>query len=412
MSIPLSNIQQDPREKLAHDLGFSIYPKDMSADPFLDYIISESPGPRSEEEFLSLVSWIVTYFTKPSQINPAVNTSQGTFSPSISNTQTLESCIKELCDSQELYFSDMMFNTDIRKEYIKDVVLLILGLWTAMKSNFVSLRGGHRPVFLAYHLRHSGTASPVAGATIQEPVDKTLHRLIQGSGLVPGCSEESSLASIQDLALSSDPNVYFPIDFIESLCIPSTALNASKLYSLAGVRIHWTNNISRHLLLSQHAGVYYLELFALPCMLQGGGEKILEKTGIPRQYIAEIQETYANIFNPSSSSIVHDWLGRPLGAYWWCWCLSCSSKRLAKREMGRRKHGSRARGLQGTKTIPFDPYIRELMQRNPVGWDQTLFPHLWKRIVALDTHLQNAKPWNLWVLFRDRREKLPFWTLL
>lgn len=43
MSISLSNIQQGPREKLIHDLGFSVYSKDMAVDLFLDYVISESP---------------------------------------------------------------------------------------------------------------------------------------------------------------------------------------------------------------------------------------------------------------------------------------------------------------------------------------------------------------------------------
>jgi magnesium-transporting ATPase (P-type) len=45
-------------------------------------------------------------------------------------------------------------------------------------------------------------------------------------------------------------------------------------------------------------------------------------------------------------------------------------------------------------------------------WDQMTFPHLWTRILHLEHALQNAKPWSFWVLFRDRREKLPFWTFL
>lgn len=401
---------QNVRIKLAQDLGYSEYPNDKSADPYLDYIISESPGPRPDEEFLRLFSRIVTYFSG------SLGTSSGTSSPSTStssiastNARTLKACIDELCSSQELYFSDTKSDFETRSKHVRDSVFLILGLWTAMKSNFVSLRGQRRQIILSYYVKKG---VPVDQSD-QEPLEETLQGLIRGSSLIPSFSEDQSpLLSLQNLKARSDPNVYFPIDFIESLCIQSTALNASKLYSLAGVRIHWTNNISRHLLLSLHAGTYYLELFALPCILQGGCERTLEKTGIPRRYMTEVQESYANLFSPSTPSIVHQWLGKLIGIHWWCFCLSCCSRRLVNREIDYRKHGCEARGFQRANRIPFDSKLVKLMKENAVGWDQTSFPHLWSRIVTLETHLQNAKPWNFWVLFRDRREKLPFWTFL
>ena len=250
------------------------------------------------------------------------------------------SLIQKLCSSQELYFLDMTSDPGLREECIKNAVLLVVGICTAMKSYFVSLQGSHRPIFLSYHLKNGGSTD----TAVQEPIGETLPSLIRGSGMIPGCSEDKTLSPIQDIATTPDPNAYFPIDFIESLYIPSTALNASKLHSLAGVRIHWTDNISRHLLLSQHAGIYYLELFTLPCMLQGGGERTLANSGIPKQYMSEIQQSYANLFNPTSSSITHEWLGRPLGVRWWCWCLSCTSERLARRELRRRKRTSKNTG--------------------------------------------------------------------
>jgi hypothetical protein len=61
----------------------------------------------------------------------------------------------------------------------------------------------------------------------------------------------------------------------------------------------------------------------------------------------------------------------------------------------------------------FDPLLLELMSNpEPENWDHELFVHLWPRIDALDEHLQGAKPWNFWVLFRDRRDTLQFWTFL
>jgi hypothetical protein len=46
----------------------------------------------------------------------------------------------------------------------------------------------------------------------------------------------------------------------------------------------------------------------------------------------------------------------------------------------------------------------------PSDWVQDLFPCLWPRIVVLEEHLHMAKPWSIWILFRDRRDTLQFWT--
>ena len=67
---------------------------------------------------------------------------------------------------------------------------------------------------------------------------------------------------------------------------------------------------------------------------------------------------------------------------------------------------------QRTHDIEYDPLLVELMSSEPSDWTPDMFPHLWARIVILEEHLEEAKPWSVWVLFRDRRDTLQFWTFL
>ena len=64
------------------------------------------------------------------------------------------------------------------------------------------------------------------------------------------------------------------------------------------------------------------------------------------------------------------------------------------------------------KALYFDPTLWSVSTSDREDWDHMIFPLLWSRILKLELALQNAKPWNFWVLFRDRPEKLPFWTFL
>jgi len=60
----------------------------------------------------------------------------------------------------------------------------------------------------------------------------------------------------------------------------------------------------------------------------------------------------------------------------------------------------------------FDGHIKHLIEREPIDWSVDEFPRFWPRILALDKCLQEARPWNFWVLFRDRRDTLQYWTFL
>jgi len=304
-----------------------------------------------------------------------------------------------------------------------DTVLLILGIWTLMQTYFVPQRGGHRRILIAY-CRHQNKEYSTSDA-----LGETLPGLLGGSGLLPSPAENSPVneerlqpGEARELELMSGSDSPFALhstlDSVESLYIETTALNAFKLANLGGVRILWTNNISRHLLLSKHAQKHYLELFAIPCALQGGAERVFRDIGISGDLMDEILASYSNLFNPRKCSFLHRYAGSLVGLRFWCWCLYCSSRRMRDREI--KKLGARpsrsnmeAEVRLRDSTYPrYDPALKSLMEADPSWWDQTEFENLWPRLVALDAHLATAKPWNFWVIFRDRRDTVQFWTFL
>ena len=52
------------------------------------------------------------------------------------------------------------------------------------------------------------------------------------------------------------------------------------------------------------------------------------------------------------------------------------------------------------------------MKKDATQWSQTEYAQLWPRIMALDAHLWQTKPWSFSVLFRDRRNTIQYWTFL
>jgi hypothetical protein len=211
------------------------------------------------------------------------------------------------------------------------------------------------------------------------------------------------------------PVFYSQSDQLESLTIKHTVLNAHTLSSLGGVQIFWTLNLSRHLLLSRFRGQYILEIFALPCLLKGCS-KSLQAAGVSADLTQEIQESYSVLFNLRGTRVIHRRFGGIVGLGRWCWCRSCALRRLSIRELGAHKRNSLATRPRTSKSghkPEYDPILEDLMDNpDPQDWSYELFPHLWARITALEEHLVTAKPWNFWVLFRDRRDTLQFWTFL
>ncbi len=192
-------------------------------------------------------------------------------------------------------------------------------------------------------------------------------------------------------------------------------LNAFQLVNLGAVRILWTNKISRHLLLSNHAQKVYLELFAMPSVCDGAPASVLKCAGIPIDLMDEIRQSYANLFNPQSRSKMHVYFGSLVGLRFWCRCLSCSSRRISDAQLKQLESESfKSEDIMLTDSISpgYDAYLGTLMRSEAQNWNHTVFKQFWPRVLALDAHLSNSKPWNFWVIFRDRRDSVQFWTFL
>lgn len=288
-----------------------------------------------------------------------------------------------------------------------------------MQSYFVPPRGNNRRVLLAYCLSNGKDYSETL------PLNENLSDLLGKSGLLRGIPENRVVRKDEPSEHTSSRessnratlpfSLHSSLDSVESLSIKASKLNAFKLSTFAAVQILWTNNISRHLLLSKHTQKYYLELFVLPCALQGGAQSVLQDIGVPGDLIDEIQESYANLFNPGHPSFLHRHAGTFICLRLWCWCLHCSSRRLRDREIRKLKaktHGGKKSPSRELIRPAYDPVLKSLMERDPSDWDQLEFNYLWPRIVALESHLQEARPWSFWVIFRDRRDTVQYWTFL
>lgn len=206
------------------------------------------------------------------------------------------------------------------------------------------------------------------------------------------------------------------MDSLESLSIKATRLNAFTLNELGAVEISWTANISRHMLLSRHGGRHILEVFALPCALNATS---LTSTavGISPELVQEILDSYCILFSAWPGLPMHARIGRWFGIRKLCWCWSCSAHCYKTRVIHnyRRSCGGKSRKTNRMRGSDyhseFDPLLAKLMNDTEASdWTQDLFPFLWSRVTELEEHLQEAKPWSIWILFRDRRDTLQFWT--
>lgn len=292
-----------------------------------------------------------------------------------------------------------------------------MGTWLLSQSYFVPSHQDQRRIVYAYCRSTDNDYSE------SNALDQSIGTLISESGLLPSQGEGvgtsydniSSLQVINDTEVSEAFALHSYADLLESLSIDSKRLNATNLSTYSHIEIAWTQNISRHMLLSKRAESYYLEIFALPCALQGGAEKVLSSVGISTDLIDEIECSYATLFNPSSESTLHKTLAWVIGLHQWCRCLYCTAYRFRKHTLETLQGVKRRRQRSSLETgyrMTYDNQIRVLMERKASKWNQTEFSSLWPRILVLDAHLQRARPWNFWVLFRDRRDTVQYWTFL
>jgi hypothetical protein len=403
-------------------LRFALNLKDTAAETssfeaYLDYLESSWPGRGSKQNFLRLFADVVNHFSSRSV---AVNNTNGSIS-------SIQQYIDELVASPDhYYFPDTLPGSPSRATSVKEIVLLVLGTWLLMQSYFVPMRRNQRCIVLACCLGHKRPYSEPEGLAL------SLADLVAQSELLPSAyevtgSDEGGSGSGPGACASDDDNLTTPFQLhssmglLESLSISPRRLNAVKLSSLGRVEFVWTANISRHLLLSRHGERYSLELFALPCALQSGADNLLVNMGIlSAELVDEIDASYATLFRPVKASRVHRLLAKALGLRYWCWCLDCASHRLQRQVLAPLKvPQDDKRGLarhKTTTTYPFklDARLGMLMQRDASQWqwDRTEFRQLWPRILALDAHLEQTKPWSFWVIFRDRRDTVQYWTFL
>lgn len=466
------------RIALAHSLGFTDYPTNSIAAPYLNYIENRRRGLGTLDDYLDLFRRVVQHFQEPAQIPRQQNTSS--LSPTLqtafaSQTQSvyppnIRTFISTLSlSATEPLFASAPLASTLRDEFVADTVMYMLGVWTMMLGCFVQLPGGHREVEIAYCIKHGMTEPSLA-------LEETPEGLLRGSGLLPSKEDGrrilsggngndgvgdalkgllAALVSSTSAGLHNDPadqklrsamasyvasstrsthaniphfppfakgpfaystsalDMYSSLDALEAASVNSSTLNACTLSSLAGVRIHWTANLSRHLLLSNRVTGPVLEVFALPCIFRGAS-KPLQASGLPADLIHEIQESYSLLFNTARPAPFHTWIFNVTALRRWCWCRSCSARRFRDNEMKRLKRGPLwAKGGGSDAKSEFDPHLATLIKKPAeVDWTYDLFPNLWSRILALEEHLHTTKPWNFWVLFRDRRDTLQFWTFL
>jgi hypothetical protein len=443
----MSRRSQPPNEytELAHALGFSDYPTDATAKPYLNYIANRYIGRSTREGYLKLVIHVVQYFNvgEEDELAPA---------------KSIQGLLDRLTTSSNDHFLDTTAGSPTRHDDVEDTILYVVGVWTMLLSSFVHLpvAGGARKIALAYSIRAQDNAS-LSGS---HPYEGNIADLISGSGLLPDSSQwglsenidddnmvrkaaiqrvamlsKSQTSSIRSLPspsgsvhslqkLNSLGRALTPmslrflddLDSLESLHVAATRLNAYTLSVFGAVDIAWTHNISRHMLLCKRSGRHVLEVFALPCALSAS---ILtsKAVGITPGYAQEVRESYSILFSAWSEIPRHAKLGRYLGAQRLCWCWSCSAHRHRTQMTAQyRKIGEKrtlgAKRNSSSYASEFDPLLIEIMHNEPSDWTPELFPSLWSRIMLLEEHLQTAKPWNVWILFRDRRDTLQFWTFL
>jgi hypothetical protein len=400
------------RDRLAKEVGFS---GAQPAQAFLAMYENRCSQDR-QKDYLDLFLRTVQYFSQACE-----------------EQKTLGSWIDKLVAKDEPLFRRPV---DMRRNLIIDQVFCILGSWTSMISYFMRSPRGYRPIVYAYatsqNLQQSWEhcTNAALGETLPDLICKSQllnFNATEGLPLMRGMSNCSTISGIRsafglqqdnerdDLSVTSRTPLLFHtvFDYLESAQIPANILNAHTLRILAGVQIQWTTNISRHLLLSSSGGCKVLEVYALPSLFRFCTAS-LKKAGIPEKLKLEVLESYPLLFNPRDDANPH---GGRFGAWrrWWCWCVSCSSRRVRVHEL------ARLSGQISTLKTPqhaglitkneYDSYLKIIMVTAHRGqWDSEFFRLLWPRITLVDEHLKKSRPWNFWVLFRDRRESLPFWT--
>jgi hypothetical protein len=157
-------------------------------------------------------------------------------------------------------------------------------------------------------------------------------------------------------------------------------------------------------------------LFALPCGFSYD-QQISDGMVITPGLKQEIYDSYGSLFNAWSEPL-HVRYGGSLGIRRFCWCWSCSAYRYRHRTLELHKvlsgKSTDRKTQRVSPRIEFDPMLIDLINPSgqPTDWSHDIFSSLWPRIIILENHLRTAKPKSIWVLLRDRRDTLQYYTFL
>ncbi|KAF1970999.1 hypothetical protein BU23DRAFT_570259 [Bimuria novae-zelandiae CBS 107.79] len=345
------------RISLAHALSYNEYPNDLSAEPYLNYIANRHVGRGMLDNYLALFMRVVQHFSnaqkQPVRITPSA--------PSIrSLLATLSS------SDSEAMFANTETGSKARKEDVEDTVMYIMGTWTMLQSSFVQLLSGFRKIMTAYEMQTE------LDGTSKESFDQSLAGWIQGSRMLPGPHKEtrSSIIGFEDDVVRTAMKRIALLGQATSMH-PRTFINKPSTSSL----------LTQFDLGLSNSRILHHSLDAMDSL-----ESL------------SVKATRLNAFTLNV-----------LGAVQISWTHNISCHMLLSRHGGR--HVLEIFALPHDSHIEYDPLLVKLMNGTEASdWTQDLFPCLWSRMVRLEDHLQEAKPWSIWILFRDRRDTLQFWT--
>jgi hypothetical protein len=422
--------------ELAQALGYSDYPHNRDADPHLNYIQQACTKRIAREEYLSFIIYIIEHFTGN---NPSTNSGP--------RSNIIQDLLQDLETNGYLQiFTDTASDVTKRKVEVEDHVMGILGRWTMLLDQFQP-PSGMRPVVTAYDNQapHTGLVSAYAQtlsnliqksgilasygnlalshpANMQGEIVKTAMSLVKllsdvNSGTNNAAASSSTLQG--GSTMSSSFASYAPlIDMdLERSSINSESLNAYILSIDAAVDISWTWDLSRHMILTPVNGRHTLEVFAMPCIFNAT-RCTAQTIGLPPNLATEIKYSYAMLFNAWPRAPRHARRLRFLGIRKICQCWSCAAFRfrnsmLEEYEQWCNDNQRASKTTHGESQSLIDASMATLVQSKPLrDWDPAMFPQLWSRIARLHQHQLTAKPWSIWMLFRDRRDTLQYWTFL
>jgi hypothetical protein len=245
-------------------------------------------------------------------------------------------------------------------------------------------------------------------------LDITINQLIQDSALVP----MKTMASFTTPASIQTATGVQESEFLNSFiagAIERAELNVYTLRKYANVTIQWTDNVSRHLLLTRPGGKDVLEIFDRPSLLL-----TQQPMGIKPDFMSEVLHSYGILLAPEAKNRLWSW--SPFNIIW---RLHRASRKRALRKAAVKtlQENSNQEDHNGQTMSFFDDAIPPLVGMvnkysgiiridQPYDWDEDQFPNLWPRIEQLYDFQRTAKPWKLGVLLSDTRDSAQFWGFL